>query len=133
MAGAAALLLPGCGSSSKPTSHSTTRTTSIAGTSTSTTVKGETTTTAAALSGPAPVCNAHEKLANGKLTITIDTNEKSVAYADDKLADPTTETVTISAYPWTGKVTLNDSKLDPVTVSIYGNRQQTSCTAIPNS
>ncbi|HVA44575.1 MAG TPA: hypothetical protein VNF50_13925 [Acidimicrobiales bacterium] len=127
----AALVLAACGGSSKTTAtHSST-----SGASAGTTAKSSSGSTSAAKAagvaptGAAPTCSATAHPSGSHLVVTVTTDGESVIYADDAHANPSTATYTLSHAPWVATLSLNDPAGYPVTVHVFGNRQETSCSA----
>lgn len=131
-----ALLLAACGSSGS--SRASSKSSSASGSSTAGSSSGSVTTSGAmspgstTASGAAPICRAKAKLENGKLVVTVEVPGPALAYATDPHATPSTGTVIIDRGKSGGTVTLNDSGKNPVKVTVYANRQSSSCTATPS-
>ncbi len=119
--GAGALVLAACGGSSKPTAH----------TSSGATSAGTPAAKAAGVAptGAAPTCSATARVSGSHLIVTVTTDGESVIYADDAHANPSTVTYTLTHAPWVATLSLNDPAGSPVTVHVFGNRQESSCSA----
>jgi len=118
--GAGALVLAACGGSSKTTA---THTSSRGASSATTKASG------VAPTGAAPTCSATAHPSGSHLVVTVTTNRESVIYADDAHANPSTVTYTLTHAPWVATLSLNDPAGYPVTVHVFGNRQETTCSA----
>ncbi|HUY61157.1 MAG TPA: hypothetical protein VMW49_04710 [Candidatus Dormibacteraeota bacterium] len=118
--GAGALVLAACGGSAKTTAAHTSST-------------GAPTATAKAAgvapTGAARTCSATAHPSGSHLVVTVTTDRESVIYADDAHASPSTATYTLTHAPWVATLSLNDPAGYPVTVHVFGNRQEASCSA----